>query len=130
MGITALGLPGLPLAVIGAINASKVRDLFAGAIGRSLTQDEIRAAFDESFGAGAGERVRVSCSRDGNRRLIGELTIGLVMNFNKLERKVRLKKVYHCTRTAIASVHNDSKRLELIDVYVGQEVTNVRLGVI
>ena len=66
------------LAVIGAINASKVRDLFAGAIGRSLTQDEIRAAFDESFGAGAGERVRVSCSRDGNRRLIGELTIGLL----------------------------------------------------
>ena len=66
------------LAVIGAINASKVRDLFAGAIGRSLTRDEIRAAFDESFGAGAGERVRVSCSRDGNRRLIGELTIGLV----------------------------------------------------
>ncbi|TFF27434.1 ribonuclease T [Jiella endophytica] len=66
------------LAVIGKINASRVRELFAGAIGRSLTRAEIRAAFDEAFGAGAGERVRVACSRDGDRRLIGELTIGLV----------------------------------------------------
>ncbi|MCE7030659.1 ribonuclease T2 family protein [Jiella avicenniae] len=66
------------LAVLGKINGSKVRDLFAGAIGRTLTRQEIRAAFDEAFGAGAGERVRIACSRDGKRQLIGELTIGLV----------------------------------------------------
>ncbi|MBO0902122.1 ribonuclease [Jiella sp. MQZ13P-4] len=66
------------LALVGAINASKVRDLFGAKIGGSLTQAEIRAAFDESFGAGAGKRVRIACSRDGDRRLIGELTIGLV----------------------------------------------------
>tara|TARA_R110002020_G_scaffold414458_1_gene623927 strand:- start:155 stop:871 length:717 start_codon:yes stop_codon:yes gene_type:complete len=66
------------LAVLGKINASKVRELFAGAIGQTLDRDQIRAAFDQAFGAGAGERVRVSCSRDGKRQLIGELTIGLV----------------------------------------------------
>ncbi|WAP68574.1 ribonuclease T2 family protein [Jiella pelagia] len=66
------------LAVLNRINASNVRELFAGAIGQTLTRQQIRAAFDEAFGAGAGERVRVSCSRDGKRQLIGELTIGLV----------------------------------------------------
>ncbi|MBP0617030.1 ribonuclease [Jiella sp. KSK16Y-1] len=65
------------LAVLERINGSRVRELFAGAIGQTLTLDQIRAAFDESFGEGAGERVRVACSR-GGRRLIVELTIGLV----------------------------------------------------
>ncbi len=66
------------LAVLGQINASKVRDLFAGAVGQTLTRQQIRAAFDDAFGPGAGERVRIACSRDGGRQLIGELTIGLV----------------------------------------------------
>jgi ribonuclease T2 len=65
------------VAAAGAINASAVRDLFASHIGQSLTLTEIRAAFDKSFGAGAGERVRVACQPDGNRRIIEELTIGL-----------------------------------------------------
>ncbi|MBC8130327.1 MAG: ribonuclease T2 [Rhizobiaceae bacterium] len=65
------------LQLMAAINASPVRTLFAGRIGDTVTQDEIRAAFDAGFGAGAGERVRMSCSRDGERRLVGELTIGL-----------------------------------------------------
>jgi len=38
---------------------------------------EIRARFDQAFGPGAGERVRVACRDDGGRRLIAELTIGL-----------------------------------------------------
>lgn len=60
------------------LNASAVRDLFAGNIGKRVTQAQIRAAFDDAFGPGAGERVRVSCDRDGDRRLVTELTIGLV----------------------------------------------------
>ena len=47
------------------------------ASGREVAADEIRARFDEAFGAGAGERVRVACKDDGTRRLIAELTIGL-----------------------------------------------------
>mgnify|MGYP003119856143 CR=1 FL=1 len=65
------------LAMLDAINASAVATLFAGAIGETLTQSAIRAAFDQDFGPGAGERVRLSCIEDGNRRLIDELTIGL-----------------------------------------------------
>lgn len=65
------------LKLLDALNRSEVRDLFAGNIGRELNGDEIRAAFDRSFGAGAGERVRISCKNDGPRRLIVELTIGL-----------------------------------------------------
>lgn len=65
------------LLLMTAINASPVRTLMASRVGETVTLAEIRAAFDEGFGEGAGERVRVSCPRDGDRRLIGELTIGL-----------------------------------------------------
>ena len=64
--------------VLDGLNASAVRDLFASNIGKRVTQGQIRAAFDRDFGSGAGARVRVSCDRDGDRRLITELTIGLV----------------------------------------------------
>jgi len=59
------------------INTSPVRDLFARNIGRELTNRQIRNAFDEAFGRGAGKRVRVSCKRDGKRELIVEITLGL-----------------------------------------------------
>ena len=65
------------LRLMAAINESPVRDLFAASIGRELTVSEIRARFDEAFGPGAGERVRLACRDDGRRRLIAELTIGL-----------------------------------------------------
>ena len=65
------------LAMLEAINTSPVAQLFAGAIGQRLTQGAVRAAFDTAFGPGAGDRVRLSCINDGNRRLINELTIGL-----------------------------------------------------
>ena len=65
------------LDMLEAINASAVAELFASSIGQRLTQAQIRAAFDDAFGPGAGKRVRVSCVNDGGRRLISELTIGL-----------------------------------------------------
>lgn len=60
-----------------AINSSPVADVMMKNIGRKVTAEAIRAAFDAGFGPGAGERVRVSCKDDGNRRLIAEITIGL-----------------------------------------------------
>jgi ribonuclease T2 len=65
------------LAMLEAVNASAVRELFAGNLGKELTQQQVRAAFDTAFGKGAGQRVRLACERDGNRRIITELTIGL-----------------------------------------------------
>ena len=67
------------LAVMRDLNASAVRELFAASIGVTLTSGQIREAFDEAFGPGAGSRVRVACVTDpsNGRRLIGELTIGL-----------------------------------------------------
>ncbi|GGD20985.1 ribonuclease T2 family protein [Aureimonas glaciei] len=64
--------------LVEAIAASPVSALFAGRIGQSVSLAEVRAAFDEGFGEGAGERIRIACPRDGSRRLIGEITIGLV----------------------------------------------------
>jgi ribonuclease T2 len=66
------------LDLLDAVNASPVAKLFAERIGREVTAREIRAAFDAGFGTGAGERVRIACRDDGGRRLVGELTIGLV----------------------------------------------------
>ncbi|HMQ57579.1 MAG TPA: ribonuclease, partial [Rhizobiaceae bacterium] len=65
------------LAVMAALNGSAVRELFASRIGQQVTVEEIRNAFDNSFGAGAGDRVTVSCTRDGGRRIITELQINL-----------------------------------------------------
>jgi ribonuclease T2 len=59
------------------LNGTRIRDLFADNVGKTLTQADIRAAFDEIYGSGMGKRVRVACEDDGNRRLVSELTIGL-----------------------------------------------------
>lgn len=60
-----------------ALNASPVAKLFANNVGRRLTLNEVRAAFDTAFGPGAGERVSMNCAPDGNRTLITELRISL-----------------------------------------------------
>lgn len=62
--------------LLGAVNASPVRALFAANVGRSLDAAAIRKAFDDGFGAGAGGRVRIACRKDGDREMISELTIG------------------------------------------------------
>ncbi|MBL8908921.1 MAG: ribonuclease T2 [Rhizobiales bacterium] len=66
------------LLVLAAINASPVQQLIASREGRKVSTAEIRQAFDRAFGEGAGLRVRVACVDDGDRRLISEVTIGLV----------------------------------------------------
>lgn len=66
------------LLVLDAINNSPVRKLISSREGRRVTTPEIRSSFDQAFGQGAGLRVRVACTDDGNRRLISELTIGIV----------------------------------------------------
>ena len=58
-----------------AVDASKVSQLFADNVGRSLSAEAIRAAFDDAFGAGAGARVTVSCHGRGENRKITELVI-------------------------------------------------------
>lgn len=60
------------------LNGGPVRELFAGSVGRTVTLEQVRDAFDRAFGAGAGERVAMECDRDGDRRLIVELKINLV----------------------------------------------------
>ncbi len=63
--------------VMAAINTSPVQVLLAAHIGQTVEAADIRAAFDQGFGAGAGERLRIACKNDGNRRLIVEMTLGL-----------------------------------------------------
>lgn len=81
--------------LLAALNASKVRDLFADNIGTTLTRDQIREAFDDAFGRDAGQRVRIACDDDGKRRIISEITIGLwgapgdAPNLGKLIRAAR-----------------------------------------
>ncbi len=60
--------------LINDVNASPVQAFMAANIGKVIQTADLRAKFDEAFGKGSGERVRVSCSKDG---MISELTIGL-----------------------------------------------------
>ncbi|AYG66706.1 MULTISPECIES: ribonuclease [unclassified Rhizobium] len=63
--------------LIAELNASSVRQLFAENIGKELDAESIKAAFDQSFGEGANARIKMSCRRVGDVRMISELTIGL-----------------------------------------------------
>lgn len=65
------------LKLMAAINESQVRAFFASSLGRRISGQQIRNAFDRAFGNGVGKRVRISCKRDGQRQIITELTIGL-----------------------------------------------------
>lgn len=63
--------------LITEVNTSVVATFLAANVGKQVATADIRAKFDEAFGAGAGNRLRVACKDDGNRRLISELTLGL-----------------------------------------------------
>lgn len=67
------------LALMAQLNASPLREFMARNIGRSVTPEQIRAAVDEAFGRGAGNRVSIECKteQDGNRRVLTELQIAL-----------------------------------------------------
>jgi ribonuclease T2 len=56
------------------VNGSAVQKFMAANIGKTIQMSDLRAKFDEAFGAGAGSRVRVSCDKAGR---FSELTIGL-----------------------------------------------------
>ena len=68
---------GTAAGLVGELNASAVGALFAQNIGKTLDAEAIKAAFDDSFGEGAGDRVKMSCRQVGGTRVISELTIGL-----------------------------------------------------
>jgi ribonuclease T2 len=61
------------LRLIDQVNDSSVREFFASNIGQNVTGQEIRDAFDNAFGAGVGDRVRIVC----HGGLITELQINL-----------------------------------------------------
>jgi ribonuclease T2 len=79
------------LALLEQLNSSAVQKLFAGNIGKKVTAKAIRKAFDQSFGAGAGERVKISCQPDGKRSLIVELQIALKGELGKAKLADALK---------------------------------------
>ena len=61
------------LALLKQLNHSSVQRLFASRIGKRLSLVEIRAAFNQAFGPGAGNKVNLKCKG----RLIHELWINL-----------------------------------------------------
>lgn len=65
------------LSLLAELNRSSVRTLFDGSIGRRVRIEQIRRAFDESFGRGAGRRVDIRCVNDGGRRIVLELRLNL-----------------------------------------------------
>lgn len=65
------------LKMLAAVNQSEVQRLFIDNLGATIREDDVKAAFDQAFGSGAGNRVRMRCSKDGDRRIVTGLTIGL-----------------------------------------------------
>ena len=52
-------------ALAAEVNASPVQKLVASSIGNKVSANDIRAKFDEAFGAGTGAHVQVECDRQG-----------------------------------------------------------------
>lgn len=65
------------MALLDQINESDVRDLLVSNINKKVNANEIRAEFDDEFDNEAGDKVKVSCNRDGDRTLLSELWINL-----------------------------------------------------
>ncbi|WEX86217.1 ribonuclease [Sinorhizobium garamanticum] len=65
------------LRLLDELNSSPVQTLFADKLGSEIGESEIKQAFDRSFGAGAGDRVRMRCQTVNGRSVITGLTIGL-----------------------------------------------------
>ncbi|WP_457585635.1 ribonuclease T2 [Ensifer canadensis] len=65
------------LRMLEELNRSAVGALFRGRIGSELDEAAIKQAFDQSFGSGAGDRVRMRCQTVAGRSVITGLTIGL-----------------------------------------------------
>lgn len=76
-GLLADGYYARSLRLLAEVNASEVGRLFAARLGQDVTEAEVKAAFDTAFGPGAGNRVRMRCAKDGSRRVVTGLTIGL-----------------------------------------------------
>jgi len=76
-GVSAETYYARSIALMAALNASPLRDLFAAAIGGRLTAGRINAAMEEGFGPGARGKLAIDCTEDGERRLILELRIRL-----------------------------------------------------
>lgn len=86
------------IALLDALNASEVREVFADRVGKQLPARTIRAAFDAAFGPGAGRRVKVRCRRDGERQLIVELQIGLVGDISAEAKRGNLRRLIRASR--------------------------------
>lgn len=65
------------LRMLAIVNRSEVQRLFIDNLGATIREEDVKAAFDQAFGAGAGNRVKMRCSKDGDRRVVTGLTIGL-----------------------------------------------------
>ena len=65
------------LALLEQVNRSPLRDILAKRVGGAVAVSELKAAFEQSFGPGAGGALSVRCQRDGGRTLITELRLSL-----------------------------------------------------
>ena len=65
------------LKMLAVVNQSDVQRLFIDNLGATIREEDVKAAFDQAFGPGAGNRVKMRCSKDGDRRVVTGLTIGL-----------------------------------------------------
>jgi ribonuclease T2 len=65
------------LKMLSAVNGSAVGRLFRDNLGKTLREADVKAAFETAFGAGAGDKVKMRCRKDGDRQVITGITIGL-----------------------------------------------------
>lgn len=63
---------------------SAVKNLFSNNIGMEINSEQIAEAFEDTFGDGARNKIKIACKSDNDRRLITEITIGLQGDLNQI----------------------------------------------
>ena len=69
----------IALALQQQINTSKLQELMAGHIGKAVSADEMKRAFEQTFGTAMGSALGIHCigDVDSRRTLINEIRIPL-----------------------------------------------------
>ncbi|MEP7240549.1 MAG: ribonuclease [Devosia sp.] len=63
-----------------AVRNSALTAFFASSRGKTVSRADVQSAADAAFGKGLGTRLRLSCTSDGHRQVIDEVTIALYGN--------------------------------------------------
>lgn len=70
------------LALMEQVNTSKLQELVAENIGKTVAASDMKTAFEQTFGPGSAAAISIECDKDADRTLISGISINLQGTLN------------------------------------------------